>query len=83
MDKKEVIKLARDLYKIRFSAHLQFRPDLGTGMYGHRDKGYEDMWDSNTVKHWYEESVAIAERILQIESEYLNTDKNDQNNTGT
>jgi len=71
MEKKEVIGLARELYKVRFSAHLQFRPDLGDGMYGHRDRGIEDMWDSNTVKHWYEESIRIAEKILQVEGEYL------------
>ena len=71
MDKIEVIKLARELYKIRFSAHLQFRPDLGSGMYSHKDKGYEDMWDATTVKHWYQESIRIAEEILQVENEYL------------
>lgn len=74
MNKNEVLKLARELYKIRFSAHLQFRPDLGSGMYGHKDKGNEDMWDPETVKHWYEESINIAEKILRVESEYLSAD---------
>jgi len=77
MDRQEVVKLARELYKIRFSAHLQFRPDMGTGLYGHKDKGNEDMWDPETVTHWYEESVRIAEKILQVENEYLNTGKGD------
>ena len=71
MEKIEVTKLARELYKIRFSAHLQFRPDLGTGMYGHKDKGNEEMWDTNTVEHWYQESIRIAEKILQVEDKYL------------
>lgn len=50
-------------------------------MYGYKDTGYEDVWDLNTVKHWYAESIKIAERILQIESDYVNTDRDGQINT--
>lgn len=82
MNKKEVTALARELYKIRFSAHLQFRPDLGSGMYGHKDKGYEDMWDPNTVEHWYKESIRIAEKILQVENDYLSNSKDNQAEAG-
>lgn len=69
MDKQEVVKLARELFKARVSAARE-GPGEDDGMHKERVRGIS-FFNDTVMEQWYRESLRTAEIIIALEEEYL------------
>jgi len=73
MEKAEVIKLARELFKIRLASSREgFAED--DGVHKLKIKGIS-TYDDATIKKWYKEALTTAEIIIGLEEVYLSDHK--------
>jgi hypothetical protein len=75
MNKKEVILLSRDLFKIRISSS---REGLAQDDGVHRMKvNGITSYDDEAIAKWYLEAIKTAEIIIALEDQYIdNTNQN-------
>ncbi len=69
MDKHEVIKLARELFKIRESSARE-GPAENDGVHKRKTQAIP-FYNDEIMKTWYLEAIHTAEIIIGLEKEYL------------
>ncbi len=69
IDKSEVIKLARELFKIRVSDARE-GPAENDGVHKRKTPGIP-FYNDETMQNWYLEAIRTAEIIVGIEVAYL------------
>lgn len=70
MNKQEVIKLARELFKIRISSSNEGRAQ-DDGIHK-MEVGDVSSYHHKVIEKWYTEAIQTAEIIIGLEEGYLN-----------
>jgi len=69
MNKREVILLARELFKIRITSSNEGAAE-DDGMHKMQIKGI-GFYNPKVIETWYQDAIETAEIILRVEEEYL------------
>jgi len=76
VDKKPVIALARELFKIRISSSREGVAQ-DDGVHKMKVRGITS-YDDEAIKKWYVEALRTAEIIIALEEQYLNNTNQNQ-----